>query len=152
MAEQGRAGEREFLAPWRERMLADPVAGLQAAVADSPPQDHDWLARPDVQRVHAESLTDALAPGLDGWVDDGMSLDIEPWGFDLAAISCPTHFWHSDDDANCPLSATRRLAGSVPDARLTVWEGQGHTAPSRNAEQVLAALIAAARARELAPS
>lgn len=152
MTEQGRAGITEFLTPWRERMLADPVAGLRAAIADAPEQDHEWLSRPDVQQVHAESLTDALAPGLDGWVDDGMSLEIEPWGFDPSTIACPTDFWHSDDDANCPLSATRRLVDAVVGARLTVWEGQGHTAPSRNAEQVLTELIAVARARELAPS
>ena len=152
MTEQGRTGLTEFLAPWRERMLANPVAGLLAAMVDAPEQDHDWLARPDVRRVHAESLTDALAPGLDGWVDDGMSMDAQPWGFDLAAISCPTQFWHSDDDANCPLSATRRLVDAVPGARLTIWEGQGHTAPSRNAEQVLTDLMVAAQARALAPS
>jgi len=152
MSEHGRAGLTQFLAPWRERMMADPVGGLLAAVADAPVQDHEWLSRPDVQLVHAESLTDALGPGLDGWVDDGMSMEIEPWGFDLSAIACPTHFWHSDDDANCPLSATRRLVDAVQGARLTVWKGQGHTAPSRNAEQVLTDLIAAARGRELAPS
>ncbi len=152
MTEQGRAGLAEFLAPWRERMLADPVAGLTAAMVDAPEQDHDWLARPDVERVHAESLTDALIQGLDGWVDDCMSMEAQPWGFDLATISCPTQFWHSDDDANCPLSATRRLADAVPGASLTIWKGQGHTAPSRNAEQVLTALIAAAQARALAAS
>lgn len=152
MTEQGRAGLTEFLAPWRERLLADPVAGLHAAMADAPEQDHDWLARPDVQQVHADSLTDALTPGTEGWVDDCMSMDAEPWGFDPASIGCPTQFWHSDDDANCPLSATRRLASVVPDARLTIWSGQGHTAPSRNAEHVLSELIAAAEARALTPS
>ena len=107
---------------------------------------------PDVQQVHAESLTDALAPGLDGWVDDCMSMEAQPWGFELAEISCPTQFWHSDDDANCPLSATRRLVDAVPGARLTIWDAQGHTAPSRNAEQVLTDLMVAAQARALAPS
>lgn len=152
MIDQGREGLTQFLAPWRERMLADPVAGLDAVMVDAPEQDHDWLSRPDVRQVTAESIIDALAPGLVGWVDDSMSLAIEPWGFDPAAISCPTWFWHSDDDANCPLSATKRLASAVPAARLTIWEGQGHTAPARNAEQVLTELITAARARGLAAS
>lgn len=147
MTEQGRAGLAEFLAPWRERMLADPVAGLRAAMVDAPEQDHDWLSRADVQQVTADSLADALAPGLDGWVDDGLSMNIAPWGFDLAAITCPTQFWHSDDDANCPLTATRRLVDAVPGAELTCWHGQGHTAPSRNAEDVLRQLIATARSR-----
>ncbi|HVB46339.1 MAG TPA: alpha/beta hydrolase [Streptosporangiaceae bacterium] len=141
MHEQGRAGLADFLRRQREQLLADPVAGMRALLDDAPEQDRDWLSRPDVQQVTAESLLAALRPGLDGWVDDGMSISHDPWGFDLTAISCPVRFWHSDDDANAPLSAARRLAEVIPLATLTVWHGQGHTAPSRNAEQVLTDLV-----------
>lgn len=154
MREQGRAGLADFLRGLREHMLADPVAGLRAAMADAPGQDHDWLSRADVQNVTAESLADALAPGLDGWVDDGMSFH-QPWGFDPAAVTCPAHFWHSDDDANAPLSAVRRLRSSIGQARLTVWHGEGHTASSRYHEEVLTdllATLAAAGAPALATS
>ena len=36
MTEQGRAGLAEFLAPWRDRMLADPVAGLSGTATTTP--------------------------------------------------------------------------------------------------------------------
>jgi pimeloyl-ACP methyl ester carboxylesterase len=140
--EQGRPGIARRLSGLREQILADPLGGMTAQMADAPEADRDWFSRPDVRQITAESLTDALRPGVDGWVDDSVSfIQDEPWGFDLSSISCPTHFWHSDDDANAPLSAVRRVLGEVPDARLTTWHGQGHSAPSRNMEQVLTELV-----------
>ena len=108
------------------------------------------MARPaDVQQITAESLTDALRPGVDGWVDDAVGfVEDADWGFDLGSITCPTHFWHSDDDANAPLSAVQRVVSAVPGAQLSTWHGLGHSAPNRNAEQVLtslASMLAAVR-------
>jgi pimeloyl-ACP methyl ester carboxylesterase len=142
--EEGRAGIARRLSGLREQLLADPLGGLAAGLGDAPAADRDWFTRPDVQQINAEALTDALSPGVEGWVDDAMCFVPDaPWGFDLASISCPTHFWHSDDDANAPLSAVQRLVSAVPGAQLRTWHGQGHSAPSRNAEQVLTELIGA---------
>jgi pimeloyl-ACP methyl ester carboxylesterase len=141
-AEQGRPGIARRLSQVREQILADPLGGLAAQLADAPAADRDWFGRPDVQQITAESLTDALALGVEGWVDDSVCfVQDASWGFELASISCPTHFWHSDDDANAPLSAVQRLVSAVPEARLSTWHGQGHSAPSRNAQQVLTDLI-----------
>jgi len=142
MDEQGRPGITRRLSALREQILADPLGGLIAQLPDAPEADREWFSRPEVQRITAESLTDALRPGADGWVDDAMSLWSESWGFDLGSISCPAHFWHSDDDANAPLSAVQRVVSAVPGARLTTWRGEGHSAPSRHAEQVLTDLLA----------
>lgn len=141
-AEQGRDGIARRLSGLREQILADPLGGLTAQLADAPEADQEWFSRPEVRQITAESLTDALSPGVEGWVDDSVGfVQDAPWGFDLASISCPTHFWHSDDDANAPLSAVQRVVSAVPGAQLTTWHGQGHSAPSRNAEQVLTSLI-----------
>ncbi len=142
MTEQGRPGLTRRLSALREQILADPLGGLIAQLSDAPEQDREWFSRPEVQQVMAEQLADALAPGVDGWVDDAMSFEPQPWGFDPGVITCPTHFWHSDDDANAPLSAVRRVVSAIPGAQLTTWHGQGHSAPTRNAEQVLTELVA----------
>lgn len=142
MKEQGRPGMIRRLSTLREQILADPLGGLLAQLPDVPEADQEWFSRPAVQQMMAAALTDALPPGVDGWVDDSMSLIHDPWGFDPGAIRCPTHFWHSDDDANAPLSAVQRVVSAVPGAWLTTWPGQGHSAPSRNAEQVLTDLVA----------
>lgn len=142
MAEQGRPGLTRRLSALRGQILADPLGGLIAQLADAPAQDREWFSRPEVQQVMAEQLADALEPGVDGWVDDAMSFEPQPWGFDPGVITCPTHFWHSDDDANAPLSAVQRVVSAIPGAQLTTWHGQGHSAPTRNAEQVLTELVA----------
>ena len=142
--EEGRAGIARRLAEIREAILADPLGAQLAQLADAPEADREWFARPRVQQVAAESLTDGLRDGVDGWVDDSVAFvpDVQPWGFDPAAVTCPTHFWHSDDEVNSPLSAVRRLAATIPGALLTVWHNQGHSAPSRHAEQVLTQMSA----------
>lgn len=80
---------------------------------------------------------------MQGWADDAIALvPGRSWGFNPASITCPTRFWHADNDVNTPLSAVRRLVETIPGAGLNVWHGGGHTAPSRNAEQVLRDLVA----------
>ena len=141
--EEGRGGIADRLVGIREQILSDPLGIQLAQLADAPEVDREWLSRPQVQQAYAEGLVDALAPGVDGWVDDASGfVPGEPWGFDLSSIACPTRFWHSDDDVNAPLPAVERLVSAIPGARLTTWHGQGHTAPSRYAEQVLTDMIA----------
>lgn len=138
----GRAGIFRRLSGLRESILADPRGALLAQLGDAPGPDKEWLSRPEVQEVTAEALTSALAPGVEGWTDDAVCFVTDDgWGFDPATITCPVHFWHGDDDANAPLSALRRVADRIPGARLTTWHAEGHTAPSRYAEQVLTDLL-----------
>jgi pimeloyl-ACP methyl ester carboxylesterase len=142
MRTEGRAGLAPRLGELRARMLADARGAQLALAADLPAEDREWLSRPEVQRVSAENLADALRAGVDGWTDDAMALlPGTSWGFDPATIRCPTLFWHADDDLSTPLPAVRRLAGSIPGARLTVWRHEGHTIASRNAERILTDLM-----------
>jgi pimeloyl-ACP methyl ester carboxylesterase len=147
MAERGRAGIVARLGRLREQILADPIEAARAHAADAPPEDVDWHAREDVQQVQVEAIVEALRPGVDGWLDDAISLFAEDWDVDLRAITCPVRFWHSANDRNGPLSAIERLAGQVPGASLHVWHTGGHTAPSRYMGDVLRDLIDAAAER-----
>jgi pimeloyl-ACP methyl ester carboxylesterase len=141
--EEGRAGLARRLEELREKMLADPYGSQVAHSPDASAEEREWLTRPEVRRIAAENLVDALRPGVAGWVDDAVALvPGRPWGFDPATITCPARFWHGDDDANSPLPAVRRLVTAVPQAELTIWHGEGHTAPSRHAEDVLVDLLA----------
>lgn len=142
-SESGRTGLVRFLEELRERILADPAAVLEAVLADAPPADLEWNQRADVQRVHHEAITEALRPGVDGWVDDAASIFHEDWDIDLGAVTCPVRFWHSDDDRNAPLSSIRRVVDQVPAATLHVWTDEGHTAPARHMGDVLNDLLRA---------
>jgi pimeloyl-ACP methyl ester carboxylesterase len=148
LAEQGRPGMIDFLGSLRDHFLADPVGALEAQLADAPAADIQWNQREDVRTVRSEAILEALRPGVQGWVDDSVSIFGEDWNIDVSRVSCPVRFWHSDDDKNGPLAAIQRLVDSVPGATLTVWSGQGHSAPARNMEQVLADLLDSVRGRD----
>jgi hypothetical protein len=94
-----------------------------------------------------EATIEALRPGVDGWVDDSVSIFGDDWGVDLGCTTCPVRFWHSDDDKNGPLSSIERLVAEIPGASLRVWSGEGHTAPARHMGDIMHDLIDAAEDR-----
>jgi pimeloyl-ACP methyl ester carboxylesterase len=138
---QGRRGMAEFLADLRRAILADPGGAMSGNLADAPRPDVEWYGRPEVQALQRESLLEALRPGVQGWIDDTVSLFHDDWGIDLADTPCPVRFWHGDDDRNGPLAAVERLATTIPEARVRIWRGQGHSAPARHMTDVLTELI-----------
>jgi pimeloyl-ACP methyl ester carboxylesterase len=144
LADRGREGMVEFLATLREHFLADPVGTLDNQLADAPKADIEWSQREDVRTVLREAVIEALRPGVDGWVDDSVSIFADDWGVDLVRVTCPVRFWHSDDDKNGPLSSIERLVAAIPGASLRVWSGEGHSAPARHMDDVLHDLIDAA--------
>jgi pimeloyl-ACP methyl ester carboxylesterase len=145
LAEHGRPGMVDFLGPLRDDFLADPVGALGAQLADAPAADIEWNQREDVQAVRREAILEALRPGVLGWVDDSVSIFGDDWNVDLGRVRCPVRFWHSDDDKNGPLVAIQRLVETVQRATLTVWSGEGHSAPARNMDKVLSDLLDTAR-------
>jgi pimeloyl-ACP methyl ester carboxylesterase len=144
LADSGREGMVEFLAPLREHFLADPIGTLDNQLAGAPKADIEWSQREDVRTVLREATIEALRPGVEGWVDDSVSIFGDDWGIDLGRTRCPVRFWHSDDDKNGPLSSIERLVAAVPGATLRVWSGEGHSAPARHMDDILHDLIDAA--------
>ena len=141
LAEEGRDGMTRLTNRLRDEVLAHPTDPMTAFISDAPTADQEWDARPDVRAIRAAAIAEALRPGADGWIDDAMSLFGMDWGLDLSRITCPTTFWHSDDDANSPVTAVERLRKQIPGARLHTWHGEGHSAAARNLEQILRALL-----------
>jgi pimeloyl-ACP methyl ester carboxylesterase len=144
LADRGREGMVEFIGTLREHFLADPIGTLDSQLADAPKADIEWNQREDVRTVRREAIIEALRPGVDGWVDDSVSMFGDDWGIDLGRVTCPVRLWHSDDDKNGPLSSIERLVAAIPGASLRVWSGEGHSAPARHMDDVLHDLIDAA--------
>ncbi|HVA29973.1 MAG TPA: alpha/beta hydrolase [Gaiellaceae bacterium] len=71
-----------------------------------------------------ESSRDALAPGIEGWVDDDLAF-AAPWGFDPVDIGVPLLLWHGDHDLFVPPAHGRWLTARIPgvDARLSGEDG-----------------------------
>jgi pimeloyl-ACP methyl ester carboxylesterase len=73
----------------------------------------------------AASYRSGLAVSFDGWIDDDLAF-VEPWGFDLAAITKPVYLWQGDDDFMVPHAHSYWLEKHIPAAQLTFVPGEGH--------------------------
>ena len=108
----------EVLRPLLEQeaaaMLAGGESGLDTLLA--PP---DQTILPQLKEMLGQSFADALAGGVDGWLDDDLAF-VKPWGFDLAEIRVPVLLVHGEQDVFVPVEHARWLAPRVPgvDARF----------------------------------
>jgi pimeloyl-ACP methyl ester carboxylesterase len=73
----------------------------------------------------AEGGHEGLAPGEDGWWDDGVA-HMSPWGFDLESIRTPVKLWHGRQDRFVPVQHGQWLAEHVPHAESALSETDGH--------------------------
>jgi len=68
---------------------------------------------------------DGLAPGGQGWWDDGVA-DSGPWGFELSAISIPVLLMHGRQDRFVPFGHGQWLAAHVPGVEARLFDQDGH--------------------------
>ena len=110
--------------------------GWEEAAAATPDQLAENLKSP-LSPVDAEALTgelaqwlaschrDGLAPGDQGWWDDGVS-HLTSWGFDLHDIRVPVKIWHGGQDRFVPVRHGQWLATHVPNAEADISDRDGH--------------------------
>ena len=108
-----------------ERVAADP--GDVLGDFELPEADRVELARPEVQGVIRESMTESFRNGVWGWVDDGLCF-AKPWGVDVSEIRVPTRVVYGASDVLVPAAHGEWLARNVPGAEVLVTESQGHVA------------------------
>ena len=72
-----------------------------------------------------DSMQDGLAPGDQGWWDDGVS-HMSPWGFEVESIRVPVKVWHGRQDRFVPFQHGEWLAAHIPGAESGLTDGDGH--------------------------
>jgi pimeloyl-ACP methyl ester carboxylesterase len=72
----------------------------------------------------AAHLLNALAPGVDGWVDDMIAFT-QPWGFEVGDIAVPVYLQYGRDDNLVPAAHGDWLAAHVRTTKVTALES-GH--------------------------
>jgi pimeloyl-ACP methyl ester carboxylesterase len=90
-----------------------------------PDADRRWLSMPSVNGGAAETLREALRPGVWGYVEDIRVL-ARPWDFAPEDIRVPVQLWHGDEDRVIPLHHSRYLASVISGATLRICRGEGH--------------------------
>jgi len=72
----------------------------------------------------ADQLRNALAPGVDGWVDDDIAFT-KPWGFEVGSIRVPLYLTYGRADTLVPAGHGDWLAAHIPGAIVVVSDA-GH--------------------------
>lgn len=144
-----RSGEAEALRALldeaRTSILADPIAGLGEIMETAPAADQEIMADPAWQAAFTRGICEALAPGVDGWLDEALAINGDWHDIELEAVTTSVTWRHGDADRNCPFSAARRLVGRLPDARLIVSTKSGHLIADDGEGELLDELLERAR-------
>lgn len=124
---------------WSARPLAVPALAVYARL--SPEPDRRLFARPEMRAMFLDDLLNGGRTGLRAPVYD-VVLFGRPWGFALADVTAPVHWWHGDADHIVPLAHGRHCVDRLPRAELHVVPGESHLGTLSRAEDVLGTLLA----------
>jgi pimeloyl-ACP methyl ester carboxylesterase len=93
----------------------------------------------------ADQLTNGLAHGVDGWVDDGIAFT-KPWGFDLSSVRAPLSLTYGRQDTLVPAAHGDWLAAHLQVSRLVINDESGHMGDDSHMEADYAWIAAQAPA------
>jgi pimeloyl-ACP methyl ester carboxylesterase len=108
-----------------------------AAITAAQPEELADAMRPHLSDIDARALTgdlaahllasvtEALRPGVEGWVDDDFAF-LAPWGFDPERVRVPVLVWQGRHDLMVPADHGRWLRAHVAGAEGEVLEDEGH--------------------------
>jgi len=118
--------------------LAGPALDLYAAV--QPPGDKNLLGRPEFKAMFLDDLLNGSRFQTSAPLSD-LILFTREWGFRLEDVQVPVRWWHGDDDHIVPFRHGEHCVGLLPDATMTVIDGESHLGGLGIAQQVMDELI-----------
>lgn len=132
----------EFIRPIAERERVTTLERLAAGRADFFGDSYEVSDADKAQMVkHLERATDhlgnALAEGVDGWVDDDIAFT-KPWGFDVDTITVPVYLTYGRTDNLVPPAHGDWLAAHIPHAQVHADDDAGHMGDDRTVEREMA--------------
>lgn len=123
---EGEAAIRSVAERERRTMLARLSAGRRDYLGDG-----YELSAPDRAQMAkhfaraADNLGNALARGVDGWVDDDIAFT-RAWGFDVGKLSVPVYLTYGRLDTLVPAAHGDWLAAHITGATVVVDDDAGH--------------------------
>ena len=124
-AVEGEQVLRTYLEEAREVMMSGGVEGLLQAMNSVLPDVDRALLSGDLAEEFVLSTNEALASGVDGWLDDDLAF-CQPWGFALGEIKSPVTVWQGDVDLMVPYAHGVWQSQTIPNARARLLPGEGH--------------------------
>jgi pimeloyl-ACP methyl ester carboxylesterase len=120
------------------RPLAGPALDVYAAV--QPAGDRNLLSRPEFKAMFLDDLLNGARFQTTAPLSD-LLLFTREWGFDLRDVSVPVRWWHGDADHIVPFAHGRHVVDRLPDAVMTVIDGESHLGGLGIAEHVIGTLM-----------
>lgn len=118
--------------------LAGPVLDLYAAL--QPPGDKNLLSRPEFKAMFLDDLLNGSRFQTSAPLAD-LILFTKAWGFETADVRVPVRWWHGDADHIVPFRHGQHVVDRLPDARMTVIDGESHLGGLGLAEDVIDTLL-----------
>jgi pimeloyl-ACP methyl ester carboxylesterase len=121
----GEAGLRTYLEAARPELVgmsAEAIVEVWSSIL--PPVDRALITG-ELAADLVESINEALAPGIEGWLEDDLAF-VRDWGFDLTDVRCPVSVWQGGVDLMVPPAHGAWLAGHLRGARAHLLPDEGH--------------------------
>ncbi|GAA4822354.1 alpha/beta hydrolase [Nocardioides caeni] len=103
--------------------LAGSALDLYAAV--QPPGDKNMLARPEIKAMFLDDLLNGSRFQISAPLSD-LILFTREWGFRLEDVTVPVRWWHGDADHIVPFQHGEHCVRLLPDATMSVIDGESH--------------------------
>ena len=120
------------------RPLAGSALDLYAAV--QPPGDKNLLSRPEFKAMFLDDLLNGSRFQTSAPLND-LVLFTKHWGFEAADVRVPVRWWHGDDDHIVPFRHGQHVVDRLPDATMTVIDGESHLGGLGIAQDVIETLM-----------
>jgi len=118
--------------------LASP--GLDLFARLSPAGDRALLERPEFKAMFLDDLLNGSRKQISAPLAD-ILLFSRSWGFELADVTVPVHWWHGDADHIIPFDHGAHAVTRLPDAQLHVLPGESHLGGLGAGEEILITLL-----------
>lgn len=130
-----------------ESVLAEQIAEIAAVTAADATASFGQLVDEvdagaltgEIAEYVAASFRHAAAQGVVGLLDDTMAI-VGPWGFDVTEIGVPVSVWQGAHDLMVPFGHGQWLAANIPDARVHLFDDEGHISLIHRFDEMLAEL------------
>jgi pimeloyl-ACP methyl ester carboxylesterase len=119
-----------------------PVAGtaFRATTRLFPPGDRLVFESPGMQEMFLTDIIRTARGGLPGPALD-LVLFTRDWGFRLADLAVPVHFWHGDADPIVTLAQAEKMAGVVPRSSFNLRPGESHLGGFAASTEAIGAIL-----------
>ena len=100
-------------------------AGLDLYAMVQPLGDKNLLSRPEFKAMFLDDLLNGSRFQTSAPLAD-LVLFTRDWGFDLADVQVPVRWWHGDADHIVPFRHGQHVVDRLPDATMSVIDGESH--------------------------